>query len=70
MVSKMSEVLSVLGDGRWHMVKEVQDKAGLDGSQIRQVMEFLERYCFVDLDKSAGKVMLKENCQKFFRSEI
>lgn len=68
-MSKLSKILSVLSDGRWHMMTEIQDKAKLDEGRIQQVMDFLQRYCFVDIDKSARKVMLKKNSQKFLKSE-
>jgi hypothetical protein len=62
--------MSVLVDGKWHTAEEIRDKTELDDHQIQKVIEFLERYCFVSLDKPAKKIAIKENCQEFFRSEF
>lgn len=61
----MTKVLEMLIDGKWHMLREIQQKTELDRNQIRQVMRFLERYGFISVDKMVRKVILDRTVQKF-----
>lgn len=64
-VSKMTRILDLLGDGRWHTLGEIHQKTKLGEGQIHQVMEFLERYSLINMDKTACKVKLDKNVQGF-----
>lgn len=66
----MSKVLDLLSDGKWHTHREIQQKIRLDDRQTEQVIEFLERYCLIMVDKATRKVMLSEEVQRFFGSKI
>jgi DNA-binding IclR family transcriptional regulator len=61
----MTKVLEILVDGRWHTLREIQQKTKLDENQIRQVIEFLEKYNFVMMDKMRRKIILDKTVQKF-----
>lgn len=61
----MARALEVLIDGKWHALKEIKEKTELSKNQIQQVVEFLERYGFVSVDKMAGKIRLDKNVEKF-----
>jgi len=61
----MTKVLETLVDGRWHTLREIQQKTKLDENQIRQVIEFLEKYNFVMMDKMRRKIILDKTVQKF-----
>ena len=55
----------MLTDGKWHTVKEIQQKTELDKNQVHQVMKFLKRYGFVSVDETSRKVILGKTVQKF-----
>ena len=61
----ITDILKVLYDGEWHALEEIQQKTELDRNKSRQVIEFLERYGFVSVDKVTNKVILYKNVQKF-----
>lgn len=63
--SKMTKVLEMLIDGKWHTLKEIQQKTKLDKNQIQQVITFLKRYRFISVDKVTRKVILDKTVQKF-----
>jgi len=65
----MTKILETLGDGKWHPIKEIQQKTKLDDNQIHQVIEFLERYYFISVDKMTKKVMLDKTVQKFLHQK-
>jgi len=55
----------MLNDGRWHALKEVQQKMELNENQIRQVIVFLTKYNFMIADETREKIKLKESVRKF-----
>lgn len=63
--AKMTKILNTLFDGKWHTPEEIQRKTKLDENQIQQVMEFLERYGFISVDKITSKVKIDKSAQKF-----
>ena len=65
----MTETLEILIDGKWHTLKEIKEKTKLNRNQIQQVTEFLERYGFVSIDKTARKIRLDKNVKKFLAEE-
>ena len=65
----MTKTLEILVDGKWHALKEIKQKTELNKNQIQQVIEFLERYCFVSVDKMAGKIRLDKSVEKFLAED-
>jgi DNA-binding IclR family transcriptional regulator len=61
----MAKTLEILVDGKWHALKEIKQKTKLNKNQIQQVIEFLERYGFISVDKMAGKIRLDKSAEKF-----
>jgi DNA-binding IclR family transcriptional regulator len=61
----MTKTLEILIDGKWHALKEIKQKTKLNKNQIQQVIEFLERYGFISVDKMAGKIRLYRGVKKF-----
>ena len=55
----------MLNDGRWHALKEVQQKMELNENQIRQVIVFLTKYNFMIADETREKIKLNESVRKF-----
>ena len=61
----MARALEILIDGKWHALKEIKQKTKLNKNQIQQVIEFLERYGFISIDKMASKIRLEKSVEKF-----
>lgn len=61
----MAKTLEILVDGKWHALKEIKQKTKLNKNQIQQVIEFLERYGFISVDKMARRIRLDESVEKF-----
>jgi len=61
----MTRTLEILIDGKWHALKEVKEKTKLNKNQIQQVIDFLERYGFISVDKMARKIRLDKSVEKF-----
>ena len=63
--SKITKILEILNDGKWHPLKEIQRKTELNMNQIQQAIAFLEEYCFITVDQITRKVMLDQSVQEF-----
>jgi len=60
----MTKTLEILVDGKWHALKEIKQKTKLNKNQIQQVIDFLERYGFISVDKMAKKIRLDKSVEK------
>lgn len=65
----MARALEILVDGKWHALKEIQQKTELNKNQIQQVIDFLERYGFISVDKMVGKIRLDKSVEKFLAED-
>ncbi|MBE0520636.1 hypothetical protein IBX35_06315 [Candidatus Bathyarchaeota archaeon] len=65
----MAKTLEILVDGKWHALKEIKQKTELNKNQIQQVIEFLERYGFISVDKMARKIRLDKSVEKFLAED-
>ena len=70
MVSKITLILEMLGDGKWHGIKELQLRLGLNELKVQEITMFLNRYDFVKIDKKQGKVKLNRNFQKLLAQPV
>ena len=61
----MAKTLETLIDGKWHTLREIKQKTKLNKYQIERVMEFLERYGFISVDRIAKKIVLNKNVKRF-----
>jgi DNA-binding IclR family transcriptional regulator len=64
LVSKITLILEMLGDGKWHGIEELQLRLGLNELKVQEVTSFLNKYDFVKIDKEHRKVKINRNFQK------
>jgi DNA-binding IclR family transcriptional regulator len=65
MVSKINSILEMLGDGKWHGMEELQQKAQLSQRQLREITTFLNQYGFVKISLTNKKVRINKNVREF-----
>ena len=63
-MSKITLILEMLGDGKWHGIEELQLRLGLNELKVQEVTSFLNKYDFVKIDKEHRKVKINRNFQK------
>jgi len=66
-LSAIDEILELLGDGKWHDIKEAVKKSNLQEFKVEMIFAFLAEYAFVDFDKEQKKAKLSPTTLKFFR---
>jgi DNA-binding IclR family transcriptional regulator len=70
LVSKITMILEMLGDGKWHEIEELQLRLGLNERKVQEITTFLNKYDFVKIDKEHGKVKINRNFQKLLAQTV
>jgi DNA-binding IclR family transcriptional regulator len=70
LVSKITMILEMLGDGKWHGIEELQLRLGLNEREVQEITTFLNKYDFVKIDKEHGKVKINRNFQKLLAQTV
>jgi DNA-binding IclR family transcriptional regulator len=65
MDSKIPMILEILSDGKWHEIKELQQRMELDEYKVQEITAFLNKYNFATLDDDNKKVKINRGFQKF-----
>jgi hypothetical protein len=61
----IAELLEILNDGEWHMIRDVRSKMRLSENQIKRITEFLCEYQFIEVDKTKDRLKLKDTVRSF-----
>jgi predicted transcriptional regulator len=55
----------VLKDGEWHPIGEVIEKCGLSMAEAKNVMGFLEKYEFIEINTASQEVRIASSLKRF-----
>ena len=64
-MSKAEIILRLLENGKWHHLKEIEEKTQLNGHKVENITNFLVNFNFVKLDHMEQKVKLDPPTMKF-----
>jgi DNA-binding IclR family transcriptional regulator len=64
MVPKITMILDILSDGKWHETEELLLRLELNEQKLQEVTTFLNNYDFVKVDRKSGKVKINKDFQK------
>jgi hypothetical protein len=62
--SKITMILEILSDGKWHGIEELQQRMELDEYEVREITTFLNKYDFAKIDDANKKVKINRDFQK------
>ena len=60
-------ILQVLENGKWHHLKEIEEKTQLNSHKVKTITKFLAKFNFVKLDHNEQKVKLDRTIMKFLK---
>ena len=60
-------ILQLLENGKWHYLKDIEDKTQLNSSKVENVTKFLAKYDFAKLDYMEQKVKLDPPTKIFIK---
>ena len=70
MVSKITMILEILGDGKWHGIEELLLRLELNEHKFREIAAFLNKYDFVKIDEKNRRVKINRDFQKLLAQAI
>ena len=60
-------ILRLLENGKWHYLKDIEEKTQLNSCKVENVTKFLAKYNFVKLDEAEQKVKLDSPMNRFLK---
>ena len=69
-VSKITMVLEILGDGKWHGIEELLLSLKLSEDKFRELTSFLNAYSFVKVDEKHGRVKISSEFKKLLTQTV
>jgi len=70
MAPKITMILDILSDGKWHRTEELLIRVELNEHKLQEVTTFLKCYDFVKVDKKSGKMKINKDFQKLLAQAI
>jgi DNA-binding IclR family transcriptional regulator len=61
---KITRILEILSDGKWHGIEEMRKQLDLNKSEIREVTKFLNEYDFAEVDDANKRIRVARDFQK------
>jgi len=61
---KLSRLLEILGDGKWHETDQLKKLIGLSDYEILEIMDFLGKYDFAKVDDDKNRVRIAKDFKK------
>ena len=60
-------ILQLLENGKWHYLKDIEEKTCLNRFKVENITKFLAKYNFVKLDEAEQKVKLDPPTSRFLK---
>jgi hypothetical protein len=61
---KLSKILEILGDGKWHETEQLKQLMGLSDCEILEITDFLGKYDFAQVDDDKKRVRIAKDFKK------
>ena len=69
-MSKITMVLEILCDGKWHGIDELLSSLKLSEDKFRELISFLIAHSFVKLDEKQGRVKISGEFKKLLTQAV
>ena len=63
MGSELALLLEIVGDGEWHELTKLQQKAQLSDHKLQSITVFLSNFGFVEIDETKSKLKIRKDFQ-------
>ena len=64
MSSKITMILELLGDGKWHGIDQLRQQMGFKNHEMQEIAAFLSRYDLADVDGASRRVKINRDFKK------
>lgn len=64
MAYKMSKLLEILRDGKWHEAEQLQCSMELTDYELQEITEFLGKYDFAEIEDKGRRLRVNKDFKK------
>ena len=68
--SKITIILEVLGDGKWHGVEDIRQQMDLTAGEMTEIVVFLGKYGFAEIDDANSRLKINPAFKKILAQNI
>jgi hypothetical protein len=61
---KMTRLLEILGDGKWHETDQLRQLMDLSDCEVQEITDFLGKYDFAQVDDDKKRVKINKDFKK------
>jgi hypothetical protein len=61
---KLSKLLEIIRDGKWHEAEELQRSMDLTDCEVQEITEFLGMYDFAEVDEDGKRLRVNKDFKK------
>ena len=65
----MEMILEILKDGKWHSIKEIEEKTKLHEFKLQMVIDFLTNFNFVEIKKDCREIKATREFLKIMKTK-
>ena len=62
-------ILEILKDGKWHSIKEIEEKTKLHEFKLQMVIDFLTNFNFVEIKKDSREIKATQEFLKIIKTK-
>jgi uncharacterized protein YaaN involved in tellurite resistance len=64
MPQRITAILEILEDGKWHRIDHLRQVIELGDCEIQEITKFLSQYDFAEIDEENGRVRINKDFKK------
>lgn len=68
--SKITMILEVLGDGKWHGLDDLRQQTDLTSEEMNEIAAFLGKYGFAEIDDANSRVKINRAFKRILAQNI
>ena len=65
----MEMILEILKDGKWHSIKEIEEKTKLHEFKLQMIIDFLTNFNFVEKKKDCKEIKATQEFLKIIKTK-
>jgi uncharacterized protein with GYD domain len=67
---KLSRILEILGDGKWHETDQLKQLMELSDCKVEEITDFLGKYDFAQVDEANRRVRINRYFKKILTEAV
>jgi hypothetical protein len=61
---KISRLLEILGDGKWHEITQLRQSMDLSDCELQEITEFLGKYDFAEINEQNKTIKINKDFKR------